>query len=118
MLARFGKPEARWNYRKREAYATSGGNHKTRLMPDIGRVPPCCLSCPARQRLGVRWVRGEGTHRFHFGPPQASRAVSAPFPASHPTPKTSRQFERFSDREELPVWHCGRCAVGARPCRC
>jgi hypothetical protein len=41
----------------------------------------------ARQRLGVRWVRGEGTHRFGFQLHPRSKAVSAPFPASHRTPK-------------------------------
>jgi hypothetical protein len=32
-------------------------------------------------------VRGEGTHRFRFDPPRRAKAVSAPFPASHRTPK-------------------------------
>ena len=54
-----------------------------------------CQPRPARQRLGVRWVRGEGTHRFRFDPPQACQSGVSPVPRQPPHSKTSRQFGRF-----------------------
>ncbi len=58
---------------------------------------------PARQRLGVRWVRGEGTHRFRFDPPQASQSGVSPVPRQPPHSKTSRQFGRFNWKTESDV---------------
>jgi hypothetical protein len=61
-----------------------------RKLPDIlTRIASLDASQPglARQRLGVRWVRGEGTHRFPLEVGRPSKAVSALFPTSHRTPK-------------------------------
>ena len=56
----------------------------------------CSRVVTARQRLGVRWVRGEGIHRFRFGPPQAIQSGVSPVPRQPPHSKTSRQFGRFT----------------------
>ena len=56
----------------------------------------CSRVVTARQRLGVRWVRGEGIHRFRFGPPQAIQSGVSPVPRQPPHSKTSRQFGRFN----------------------
>ena len=67
------------------------------------RPAPLNQPRPAHQRLGVRGVRGEGTHRFHFGPPQASQSGVSPVPRQPPHSKTSRQFGRFRGNVEFPV---------------
>jgi hypothetical protein len=46
-------------------------------------------------------VRGEGTHRFRFGPPQAIQSGVSPVPRQPPHSKTSRQFGRFRGRAPL-----------------
>ena len=57
-----------------------------------------CQPRAARQRLGVRWVRGEGTHRFPLDPPQTIQSGVSPVPRQPPHSKTSRQFGRFRGR--------------------
>src|ERR1017187_5579455 len=56
----------------------------------------CSRVVTGRQRLGVRWVRGEGIHRFRFGPPQAIQSGVSPVPRQPPHSKTSRHFGRFN----------------------
>ena len=51
----------------------------------------------ARQRLGVRWVRGEGTHRFGLGRRCRYQSGVSPVPRQPPHSKTSRQFEQFME---------------------
>ena len=46
-----------------------------------------CQPGLARQRLAVRWLRSEGTHRFPLDLEGPSKAVSALFSTSHRTPK-------------------------------
>ena len=46
-------------------------------------------------------LRGEGTHRFRFNPPQAIQSGVSPVPRQPPHPKTSRQFRRFRGRARL-----------------
>ena len=74
----------------------------------LGASPSVCSRVvTAHQGLGVRWVRGEGIHRFRFGPPQAIQSGVSPVPRSTlrsavtedgqpPHSKTSRQFGRFT----------------------
>jgi hypothetical protein len=40
-------------------------------------------------------LRGEGTHRFRFNPPQAIQSGVSPVPRQPPHCNTSRQFGRF-----------------------
>jgi len=49
---------------------------------------------PARQRFGLRWVRGEGTHRFGSDHPQTNQSGVSPVPRQPPHSKTSRTFAR------------------------
>ncbi len=61
----------------------------------------------SRQRLGVRWARGEGTHRFGWGGAQPSQSGVSPVPRQPPHSKTLRQFGRFTvslDRSRIA--HC------------
>src|SRR5207248_5688992 len=64
----------------------------------------------ARQRLGVRWVRGEGTHRYDFKhsstevSSDTTKAASALFPASRRTPKPGGMITK-------PLPGFGRCTL-------
>jgi hypothetical protein len=42
---------------------------------------------PGREAFGVRWVRGEGTHRFGFGLPPAGQSGVSPVPRQPPHSK-------------------------------
>jgi len=74
---------------------------------------------PARQRLGVRWVGGEGTHRFCLGRAAPSQSGASPVPRRPPHSKTLRQCGRFMEMG----WHTGsrvgtkRDAHPRRTCR-
>jgi len=49
----------------------------------------------ARQRLGVRWVRGEGTHRFGLNASHEFESGVSPVTRQPPHSKTLRRFGRF-----------------------
>ena len=53
----------------------------------------------ARKRPGVRWVRGEGTHRFASVPLQTSQIGISPVPRRPPYSKTSRRPGQFMKSE-------------------
>ena len=65
----------------------------------ISRVETVNLHGPtlARQRFGVRWVRGEGTHRFGSGDPQTIQSGVSPVPRQPPHSKISRRSGRFME---------------------
>ena len=52
----------------------------------------------AHQRFGVRWVRGEGTHRFGLGPLRLAQSGVSPVPRQPPHSKTWRRFGRFMEK--------------------
>src|SRR5688572_10565675 len=60
----------------------------------------------ARQRLGVRWVRGEGTHRFGLNARQEFQSGVSPVPRQPPHSKTLRRFERFMGSVTEGVFNC------------
>jgi hypothetical protein len=70
-----------------------------------------CQPRAARQRLGVRWVRGEGTHRFPFDPPGAFQSGVSPVPA----PPSAVLLRRTgSHRTPKPRGNSDGSAAGAR----
>ena len=58
-------------------------------------------------------MRGEGTHRFRFDPPQAIQSGVSPVPRQPPHPKTSRQFGRFRGIAPLACTPLGRTGLVA-----